>query len=203
VTILAVDPGLATLGWAIVEPGTGDVHTLGVRLSPPGDRDVGKNESRARRLEQHARELVQICIAHGVKRIVAEQVSLPPRGAIDVHAAAFLTWGMLVGVAIARGLERPRAIAPATWQAAVVPDRAARKARGYDAIESALERFVGGGRAAFELAGIPASHRNHALDAVGVGVCWAMRPELFDAAPKKPAPPKTAKRKRAAKAVTP
>lgn len=173
--ILALDPALATLGWAIVTPRTGRVVELGVRIAA-ADRCDGVNEDRLARLDTHATALLAIARRHRVTAIEAEAISLPRKGGVDVYASQFLVWGMLVGVARSLGLARPRGIAPARWQRAVEPDDELRKREGYAAIEAALAAFVGEqGRAAEQLAAIARSQRNHALDAAGVGVFVAVR----------------------------
>jgi hypothetical protein len=151
------------------------VVELGVRIAAADTRG-GINEDRLDRLEGHAEALVAIARRHGCTRIDAEAISLPRAGGVNAAASQFLTWGMLVGVARALGLPRPRQIAPKAWERAVVPDDDLREREGYDAIERALAAFVGEqGPAAEQLAAIPRGQRTHALDAVGVGVFAAIR----------------------------
>lgn len=177
--ILGIDPAIATLGWAIVEPRRCEVVELGVRIAKPDKRARrlrGINEERLDRLDAHATALIAICLRRRVTRIASEAISLPRAGGIDVHASAFLVWGMLIGLARALGLSRPRAVVPLAWQRAVVPDDEVRKRLGYPAVESALADFVDEGPASEQLAAIPPGQRNHALDAGGVGLFDALHP---------------------------
>lgn len=173
--ILAIDPALATLGWAVVEPRTGRVIELGVRLAPANKR-AGVHEDRLQRADAHAAALRAIAIRYGCTRIESEALSLPRRGGVNAWASVFLTWGMLVGLASGLALPRPRQIQPKQWQRAVVPEEELRAREGYAAIERALADFVRGQPAAEQLAAIAPSNRNHALDAAGVGVFAALRP---------------------------
>lgn len=182
--ILAIDGGLAKLGWAVVTPRTGRVVDLGVRITESNatlGKRIGKNEERLGRLEAHAAALREIAARWSCTSVEAEAISLPQAGGISSKAGAYLTWGMIVGLTCALGMPRPHGIAPAKWQRAVLPDDGERKHGGYAAIERALAAFVGEqGAGADALRTIARSHRNHALDACGVGVYAALR---GDAAP--------------------
>ncbi len=175
--ILAIDPAIATLGWAVVDPRSCSVVELGVRIARPAEGRP-KNDDRLERLDAHADALLAIARRRGCSRLAAEAISLPRAGGIDVAASAFLTWGMLVGIARALDMPRPAQIAPQSWQRAVVPDAAVRKREGYTAIERELAAFVvqGDGAAAEQLRAIAPGNRNHALDAIGVGVFAALHP---------------------------
>lgn len=172
--ILAVDPGIASCGWAIVTPGTGRVLELGVIASDRDDRfDV--TADRARRADRQAEALLELVRRHDCKAIAAESVSIggPPHVRTTMALSLSLSWGVLVGLARTLGLALYEAT-PKVWQHAVQPD--AGKKIDYDKLFAAMARYVRGQAAAEQLAALRPSHRNHALDAAGVGLLAALRP---------------------------
>lgn len=176
--ILAVDPGLADCGWAVVAPRTGHVAALGVVHQ---ERSPKRDEStcRATRSRRQARELALVVVEHGCTAIAAEAMSFggPPKARFAMAVALGLSWGVLAAIASALELELYE-LPPKRWQHAVLGRSAEdRTAVDYDQVFAELARFMGrSGRAADELAAIPCGRRNHALDAVGVGVFTALRP---------------------------
>lgn len=174
--LLAIDPGLATLGYAIVDS-NGAVHELGVLLSESNAKKLGKQVDRVLRLEQQAAALATVIDrwSEYMTAIVAESLSFNVRRHTQVVSLC-LSWGVIVGLARSRGLA-VRQIQPKVWQAAVAPSAITDKAIDYDVVFRELAAYVGE-QCRAQLFAIAGRARNHALDAVGVGVFAAMRPEV-------------------------
>ena len=173
--ILAIDPGLSTCGWALVAPITGRVIALGLLLSEC-DSALDKSTDRCRRIADQAQAVVALARTTAgderVTAIAAEAMSIaggPARYAMAISLG--LSWGALAGVATALGKQLVE-VPPKVWQRAIVPD--AGKRVDYDQVFAKLDKFVRGA-AAEQLAAIPMRHRNHALDACGIGVFAALR----------------------------
>lgn len=174
--ILALDPGLATCGWAIVTPLTGQVLALGVLLSEP-DRQLDDSTDRARRIAVQAEAIRTCALAQGCTSIAAEAMSFggSPKARFSMAISLGLSWGAIAGVATALALEL-REVPPKVWQHAVAGVDATSKTKvDYEVVFAKLARFVRG-EARRDLARIAKRHRNHALDAAGVGVFTALRP---------------------------
>lgn len=173
--ILAVDPGQRTCGWAIVAPRTARVVSLGTLVLEPDDR-VRKTLDRKARSERQADLLRELASAHRITAIAAEAPSLggPPASRLAMAIALYGSWGLLTMLGRVRGVPVIE-VPPKTWQRAIQPD--AGKAVDYDKLFAELAAFIEGqaGRVLLDLAAISKSHRNHALDAVGVGVFAALR----------------------------
>lgn len=177
--ILAIDPGLANLGWAIVRPKTGRVVDLGVICTSPND-DLGKDTDRLSRTRHLARELKGLIRRYQVEVITGEAISRPPgKSNVAASASAHLSWGVLV--TLAEVLELELCEVPAKqWQHAIMPGVAK---IDYDALADAISKFLryDGKRpvdtleVSNRLALLPRSKREHALDAVGVGIYTALR----------------------------
>lgn len=185
--ILAVDPGSRTCGWAIVAPRTARVAALGTIVLDPDDR-LAKTADRKRRAEQQADTLRELASEHRITAIAAEAPSLggPPAARLAMAIALYGSWGLLTMLGRERGVPVIE-VPPKTWQRAVQPDgaqaldvgtaRARSRSIDYDRLEAELAAFVEGqaSRALSDLAAIKVSMRNHALDAVGVGVYASLR----------------------------
>lgn len=161
--ILAVDPGIASCGWAVVRPRTGRVLDLGVLTSSPSGAD--KSTDRARRIARMADALADVVEAYDCDVIAAEQMLF--HGKINAVVSQLLPWGALLGLAAAMDMDVIEVPAK-TWQAAllgrVVP---------YDQVADSLRAFVAS-QAEIKLLSIAKSERTHALDAVGVGLYAAL-----------------------------
>jgi Holliday junction resolvasome RuvABC endonuclease subunit len=168
-TILAVDPGYAKCGWAIVEPVTGRVRALGVILTAK-DPKVTLATDRTRRMGAVAAKLAELAAEHSVTVIAAEEPL--GFGAAAAVAANQLPWGALVMLATMLDVSL-YAVTAKTWQRAVLGIEV--KNVDYAQVEKLLADYVAG-QAAEQLAAIAPSHRNHALDGGGVGVVVALRP---------------------------
>lgn len=164
--ILAVDPGMARCGWAIVEPGTGAVDDLGV-ICTERDTALSVAADRARRVAAVAKELDRIAFGRATFIAAEEPLSF---GTVHAVAPQAMVWGALCS--LAQTLQVPlHMVSAKAWQHAVAPSM---KKINYDELEIALTKFVGRDL----LASIPSADRTHALDAVGVGVLVALRPHL-------------------------
>lgn len=170
--ILAVDPGLAKCGWAVVAPGTGAIAELGV-IASERDNVLAMSTDRARRADRQVEALLEIVRRHGCDRIAAEGVTLG--GSVHVKLAMatglYLSWGGLTGIARCLGLGLYE-VMPKIWQHAVQPGR---KKIHYDSLFESMTKHVGP-QVGAQLLCIAESQRNHALDACGIGMLAALRP---------------------------
>lgn len=158
--ILAVDPGIASCGWAVVRPKTGRVLDLGVLVSKPAE-GVDKSTDRARRIAWMADDLADVVEKYDCTAIAAEQMLF--HGKINAVVSQLLPWGALLGLAAALDLDVLEVPAK-TWQAAVLG-----RVVSYDQLAYELRVFVAN-QAELKLLAIARSQRTHALDAVGVGL---------------------------------
>lgn len=169
--ILAVDPGLATCGWAVVDS-RARVVDLGVVLSKPNAR-LGKNDDRVVRARAQATALELVLAEHNCGVLAAEAMSFPRRVQVAAVQSICLSWGVLVG--LASSWEIPiAAVQPKAWEHAVV---ATEGKVDYEAVSLAIVDYV----ARFpgpigKLGAISKGARNHAIDAVGIGLYTALRP---------------------------
>lgn len=164
--ILAVDTGMATCGWAVVEPRTGIVLDLGIVTSEPSPT-LGKQADRVARMQHQATQLEHVIARHNCGVLAAETLSFPPRGKTNAVAAVCLCWGLLVGLSTSHSIPL-HAITPKQWQHAVL---ASDSKIDYEQVFEALHHYVEGqAHVASKLLRIPKSKRNHVLDAVAVGV---------------------------------
>lgn len=173
--ILAIDPGLATCGWAIVAPKTGRVRGLGVLTSSPSS-GIDESTDRARRAWDQAHALGSLYRANGCTALAAEAMSFggPPKARFAMAIALGLSWGALA--ALARELGAPLyEVTPKEWQHAVDPEIGEKI--DYDRLYRRLARFVSS-MVASQLTAIVPNLRNHAIDAVGVGLYTAFTPRL-------------------------
>lgn len=170
--ILAVDPGIAKCGWAIVRPGTGAIVELGVLVQ---DREPAYDVStdRVQRTATQAALFGELVARHGVTTVIGEAVTLggPVHVKLAMSIGLHLSWGVLTTLACERGLGLFE-VPPKVWQHAVQPDR---KKIHYPSLEAAMTKHVGP-QVGAQLATIPKAERNHALDACGIGMLLALRP---------------------------
>lgn len=172
--ILALDPGLATFGWAIVQPHTGRVADCGVLLSKPQPK-LTKAADRVRRANDQALLLQGLARKHSVDMVVAETMSFAPRSQAAAKIGIGLSWGVAIGVATMLGVEL-RDVSPKTWQRAIVPAEAAENdhdAISYERVFAALSDYLDARK--FGLDTLSEANRTHVLDAVGIGVYAALR----------------------------
>lgn len=170
-TILAVDPGLCDLGWAVVEPRTGRVLDLGVVHQERNDK-LAKSTCRAQRLHRQAVALHRAATTHRCSVLAAEAMSFNPRR-FTMALGLGMSWGGITALGVALGLELYE-LPPKQWQHAVTG--VAKGKVDYDDVARRLADYLHG-NAAIALAGVKPALRTHALDAVGVGVFTALRPE--------------------------
>ncbi len=170
--ILAVDPGLGSCGWAIVRPKTGRVVDLGVLVSKPTPH-VDEWTDRTRRASRQAKVLGDLIEKYDCDTIAAEAVSCggPPCARFSMGTSLCLSWGVLLG--LAEGMDaHVFEVTPKQWQHAITPHAAK---IDYDEIFGRITAFVDR-QAGDQLRSITKALRNHALDAVGVGVFTALLP---------------------------
>lgn len=180
--ILAVDGGIATCGWAIVEPSTAAIVELGVVCSPH-DSDVDETTDRARRLAIQSATFRELATRHHITTIAAEAVSLGanPKARLKMGMCQSLCWGSLVMLALELGASLLE-IRPKQWQGAI-QDGA--KKIDYDKLFADLVTHIqsmpGNADVSEQLESIPKSQRNHAIDGSGIGIFAALRPHLATA----------------------
>ena len=174
--ILALDPGTASLGWAIVAPRTGHVLELGVVALKP-DPDLAKSTDRAARVHVQGVLYRELRRRHQITAIAAEAATFNPRR-FTMAVGLCMSIGAHVGFAAAVGVALYE-LPPKLWQHAVLGRAPGDRSKvDYDEVERRLIEFIGrDGRVAEQLAATPKGKRNHARDAVGVGVFTALRPE--------------------------
>lgn len=172
--ILAVDPGLAKCGWAIVRPGSGAIVELGV-LAQDRENAYDVSTDRIQRTAVQSLLFGDLVVRHGITTIIGEAVTLggPVHVKLAMSVGLHLSWGVLTALACDRGLALYE-VPPKVWQHAVQPDR---KKIHYPSLESAMASHVGP-QVGAQLACIAAGNRNHALDACGIGMLYALRPQL-------------------------
>jgi Holliday junction resolvasome RuvABC endonuclease subunit len=177
--ILGVDPGIATCGWSVVVPNTGELVAIGAIISPH-DRSEDDTTDRARRLAQQGDELRAIARRFGVTTIAAEAVSLggPPKARLAMATCLSLSWGALVMLALELGAALLE-IRPKQWQQAI---QEGAKKIDYDALFNAISAHIlqspGHESVAEQLRRIAQGDRNHALDGYGIGLFAAFMPHL-------------------------
>lgn len=177
--ILAVDPGMATFGWAIVTPSTGRVVDCGVLIQPPKKRTASTLTGQRIECVSAQAELVHALITrHAVTNIAAEEQSHAPQGTAHSKIGLGMSWGSLIGIAAARYVPLRR-IPPKTWQRAVVgvePGEDPHGAIDYERVRSALRGYLTDG-IALAVGLLKKADQTHVLDAIGIGVFAAMRPD--------------------------
>jgi Holliday junction resolvasome RuvABC endonuclease subunit len=174
--ILAVDPGLATCGWAVLDD-AGRVSNLGVIITER-DSVVSEATDRARRAAHQGAVLAELVHRYNCGAIACEAMSFggPPSARYHMAISVGLSWGVVTGIARTTGIAL-YSVPPKLWQRAVQPE--AKKKIDYPKLEAALAAYVDE-HAMLALAVITKSHRNHPLDAVGIGLFVALRREQAD-----------------------
>lgn len=170
--ILAVDPGLAKCGWAIVRPGSGAIVDLGV-LALDRENAYDVSTDRIQRAALQSLLFGDLIARHCVTTIIGEAVTLggPVHIKLAMSIGLHLSWGVLTALACDRGLALYE-VPPKVWQHAVQPGR---KKIHYGDLERDLAKHVGP-QVGAQLMCIAAAQRNHALDACGIGMLFALRP---------------------------
>lgn len=173
--ILALDPGLATFGWAVVQPVAGRVVDCGVLISKPKPK-LTKAADRVRRANDQAVLLCGLARRHGITMVAAETMSFAPRSSAAAKIGIGLSWGVVLGVAAMLDVE-VRDVPPKTWQREIVPAAAGEAesaAIDYDRVFAEISGYLDSA-GAFGLESLSEANRTHALDAVGIGVYAALR----------------------------
>ncbi|MDQ3295086.1 MAG: crossover junction endodeoxyribonuclease RuvC [Myxococcota bacterium] len=178
-TILAIDGGLATCGYAVLDGVR--VRELGV-LVQPSDARAKKAPDRVRRARVQGELFAKLIARHNVCAIGAETMSFAPRGSAAGKVGIGLAWGVLVGLASAFGLPVVD-VAPKQWQRAVMGDDVA---VDYDQVHARITGFVETQPPGVvsQLLAIPKGQRNHAIDSIGVGLYLALRQASARATPR-------------------
>ncbi len=162
--ILAIDTGVRTFGWALVDPDDEMVHALGAQCTEPLFNER-VHESYVRRM------LHQVSVHRShldmVSVIVGEELSFP-RSAKAI-ASVSMCWGALCALAAVEGIPI-EAVAPKHWQQAFqVSKSKVDYAQVTRAVRLHLEMNSSAGAKA-QLHALKAGERPHAVDACGVGI---------------------------------
>lgn len=168
--ILAIDPGVATFGWAVVHPTSCKVHALGA-LIQEHDPDLADTTSLARRTHVQAREVIALVNDHHVTTIAAEAPTFSGPGRIRMAQSLSLSWGSMIAIAAMTACELVE-IPAKSWERAVMGTGTK---VDYVQVFAALAEFIEG-EPCDQLVAIPKRHRTHAVDAVGIGVYAALTP---------------------------
>lgn len=169
--ILAVDTGIATCGWSVVEVGNGKLADIGYETTKPDDKN-GVQHGRIVRTQVIAKALIAAAARHDIGAIAGESLSFGFGNRASGIASVSLAWGVLCALAVMWGVPIVD-VSPKQWQCAVV----GREGKVvYSEVEQALHSYVEGqsARVLEQLLAIPTKQRNHALDAVGIGVYASM-----------------------------
>jgi Holliday junction resolvasome RuvABC endonuclease subunit len=171
VTILALDGGLGTCGYAVVRKRTARVLELGTLTSTPAE-GVIESTDRARRIVRLVETLRSVARKYGCDTVAAEAMSFggPPKARFRMAVSLCLFWGAIAGLAVELNASLLE-VQPKQWQHAVL---GCDGKVDYEVVFAALGRFVDG--QVSTLLSIPRADRNHALDAVGVGVFASLVP---------------------------
>lgn len=167
-TILGVDTGNRTFGWARFDHAKRRFTGIGA-LELENDKSLQKTDDQADRVITIAGVLCSQII--GCDIVVIERMSFPPGGQVPIA----LGFAVAVGVACACS-ERPPVytVKPQTWQRAVLPNSG--KKVDYDELERVVGEYVRRNpETALELDRLPRSLRNHALDAAAISMMGAFR----------------------------
>lgn len=166
--ILAVDTGLATLGWALVSR-RGVVHDLGA-LCQPAKAGESVQAGYERRCERQVAALLPLL--PGVELLAVESLSFARSS--KAVASVSLCWGMLLTVAKLYEIRLWRCT-PKQWQHALL-NTARSRAVDYEELARRIAAHVartGAPEARSAVAALKASERTHALDAAGIGIYTA------------------------------
>ena len=166
-TILAIDPGFASLGYSVIDV-DGDVRELGVlRTKPsPKRRRVRSVDDSERRLKELFSALDQILQSHDPALVCLEAFSAPRHASVAAKLA--LVYGMLLTMAHHRQIPI-RSVTPQEVKRDVCGSRNASK----DALAAALIRQYGSCARAWDrgrerTGGFPDGCLVHGWDALGV-----------------------------------
>jgi len=167
VSILAIDPGLANCGWAVVRPGSARLVDLGLWTSAPAP-GIAVVLDRARRIAALTVVLRAVVRAHACRAIAAEEMLC--HGTTNAVVPQALVWGALIGIAVGLGIAL-YGVEAKLWQHAMAP--AHEGAVDYERVSRELAGAVPAElRARLEL--VPPSKRTHVYDAIGVGTYAAL-----------------------------
>lgn len=167
--ILAVDPAIATTGWAVIDPSKRPISVVdfGVAATEVVE-GIAKTVSNARRISEVGRELGIQRDAYQCTTIAAEQML--SFGSVHAVVPQALCWGVIAHLAEQRGVELLEVVAK-EWQEAVTPGLSKlKKEKRYPLVEAEVSRFVGA-----RLLRIEKDLRTHVVDAIAIGLFAALR----------------------------
>lgn len=178
--ILGIDTGIATCGWALLDPKRCSFEDLGVVIQPKLKADTVSID-RARRGNVQAQVLADK--APGCTLVVVEEMSLGVPGSL-AKLSIGLSWGVILGI-VAMMEPRPEllSIPPKRWQREVMPHTG--KKVDYEELARAAAAYIlrNHPKAAKALKAIDPSHRQHAIDAAMIALCGFLRRDKCKAVP--------------------
>lgn len=163
--ILGLDPGFASLGWALLDASGARPRCLAagvIRTKKDGRTSIARCDDNARRLAQIACELDELHKAHRFAIIAAEAQSWTRFAASD--RATAMVWGAIAAVAELFNCPVVQ-LRPQDVKKQITGDASASKA----ALETACHHRIGDAEKVLATVK-PDSQRNHAADALAVAL---------------------------------
>ncbi len=161
--ILAIDPGLQFIGWAVAEHGTARIRDMGL-IETKLDDAIGRSTDRARRIARTCLELRHVADQHDADMIAAEGMLF--HGRTNAVVANVLPWGGLIGLAVAMRMDLVEVSAKA-WQLETLGLK--KGPVPYDELLAMLDDYASHQLGA-RIEAFPKSKRMHVLCAVGVAL---------------------------------
>jgi crossover junction endodeoxyribonuclease RuvC len=176
VFLLGVDPGLANMGWSVVELAAWGEKLIeaGVLRTEPSDkkRKVLASDDNVRRGRNMAEALISVMKRHSISAICAESMSFPRSSSASAKMA--LCWGSLVTLSVLQNLPIIQA-SPQEIKKTLCGKNNASK----DDVEEAVKKRYGD--IDQMLLSVAPSCREHAYDSIGATVTALENSEVIRA----------------------
>jgi len=173
--ILAIDGGLATFGYAVIDPRTIAIRACGVLIQKP-DPKIGVHADRQRRAANQGALITRLMSEYYFATFAIEEPSFAPRSSASAKIGIGMSWGLAQGLAASINAAL-HVLPPKLWQRAIVPAEPGENPRAaipYERVAAALDAYVDLRETGLDR--IAKGQRNHAMDAIGIGVYAALRP---------------------------
>lgn len=167
VRFMAIDPGFASIGWAIFDLSRDGVSVLAVGLVET-KKATKKTKTLAahdnwKRAHEIARQLSNLMVSYRVRAIAAEYMSFPRNASAAAKVA--LTWGVLAALTLWHAPMPMLQVSPQETKLETTGSRSASKTDVGAAMDA---MFLG--LSALRANAAPVSKHEHINDAVAVGV---------------------------------
>lgn len=158
--ILGIDPGLATFGWAIIDPHIRKIVDMGCFVTEPSPkkRRILAADDLMRRARELSRNVHSLCARFGPNIFAAEQLSHPRNSSSAAKLAA--GWAIALHEAETRGVPFYQA-SPQEVKVALTKNKAASKVQVQRAVIKLAGRPLDGGN----MRVLPAGLHEHPWDA--------------------------------------